>query len=56
MTGEDFGFFSKKWPSFMFWVGTSNGERYGLHNPKFFPPDETIETGKNIFTTILNSL
>ncbi len=56
MTGEDFGFFSKKWPSFMFWLGTSKGERCGLHNPKFLPPDETIETGKNIFTTILNSL
>ncbi len=56
MTGEDFGFFSKKWPSFMFWLGTSKSERYGLHNPKFLPPDETIETGKNIFITILNSL
>jgi len=56
MTGEDFGFFSKKWPSILLWIGTSKGERYGLHNPKFLPPDETIETGKNIFTTILNSL
>jgi N-acetyldiaminopimelate deacetylase len=55
MTGEDFGFFSKKWPSFMFWLGTSKGERYGLHNPKFLPPDETIETGKNVFTKILKS-
>jgi N-acetyldiaminopimelate deacetylase len=56
MTGEDFGFFSKKWPSFMFWLGTSKGERYGLHNPKFLPSDEIIETGKNIFTTILKSI
>jgi len=54
MTGEDFGFFSQKWPSFMFWLGTSKGERYGLHNPKFLPPDEVIEIGKSVFTEILN--
>ena len=56
MTGEDFGFFSKKWSSFMCWVGTSKGERFGLHNPKFFPPDKMIEIGKNIFTQILKSV
>ncbi|MGB5848724.1 MAG: amidohydrolase [Ignavibacteriaceae bacterium] len=56
MTGEDFGLFSQKWQSFMFWLGTSKGERYGLHNPKFLPQDEIIETGKNVFTTILKSL
>ena len=55
ITGEDFGFFSQKWQSFMFWLGTSKGERYGLHNSKFLPPDEIIDTGKNVFTTILNS-
>ncbi len=53
MTGEDFGLFSGKYPSFMFWLGTSEGERYGLHNPKFLPPDEIIETGKNIFKDLL---
>ena len=53
MTGEDFGFFSQKWSSFMFWLGTSKGERYGLHNPKFLPPDEVIEIGKNILIKIL---
>ena len=56
MTGEDFGFFSKKWPSFMFWLGTSKGERFGLHNPKFLPHDEIIESGKNVFIAILKSL
>lgn len=53
MTGEDFGFFSNKFPSFMFWLGTSEGERSGLHNPKFLPPDKTIDFGKNIFMDIL---
>jgi N-acetyldiaminopimelate deacetylase len=56
MTGEDFGFFSQKWPSFMFWLGTSKGEKYGLHNPKFLPPNEAIEVGKNVFNTILRNL
>jgi len=55
MTGEDFGFFSHKFPSFMFWLGTSKGERYGLHNSKFLPSDEMIEVGKSVFTKILNS-
>jgi N-acetyldiaminopimelate deacetylase len=56
MTGEDFGFFSHKWSSFMFWLGTSKGERYGLHNPKFLPPDKVIEVGKNAFELILRNL
>lgn len=55
MTSEDFGFYSQKYPSFMFWLGISKGENYGLHNPKFLPPDEVIEIGKNIFMNILNS-
>ena len=54
MTGEDFGFFSQKFPSFMFWLGTSKGERNGLHNPRFLPPDGVIEFGNNIFVEILN--
>jgi N-acetyldiaminopimelate deacetylase len=56
MTGEDFGFFSQKFPSFMFWLGTSKEERYGLHNPKFLPPDEVIGIGKNIFSKILMAM
>lgn len=56
MTGEDFGFFSKKFPSFMFWLGSSNGERFGLHNPKFLPQDTIIEKGSRIFETILHTL
>ncbi len=54
MTGEDFGFLSKKYPSFMFWLGTSTGEKYGLHNPKFLPDDSVIEIGINIYKAILN--
>ncbi len=53
MTGEDFGFFSQKYPSFMFWLGTSRGDKHGLHNPRFLPDDKVIETGENIFSEIL---
>jgi N-acetyldiaminopimelate deacetylase len=55
MTGEDFGFFSHKFPSFMFWLGVSKGEQFGLHNPKFLPDDDIIEIGKSAFLQILNS-
>ncbi len=54
MTGEDFGFISGQFPSFMFWLGTFNGQRFGLHNPNFLPPDNVIEIGKSVFTEILN--
>ncbi len=53
MTGEDFGFISHKYPSFMFWLGTSNGEKHGLHNPKFLPRDEVIKIGQSVFEEIL---
>ena len=54
MTGEDFGFISHKYPSFMFWLGTANGEKHGLHNPKFLPGDEVIKIGQSVFEEILN--
>ncbi|MGE5400679.1 MAG: amidohydrolase [Ignavibacteriales bacterium] len=53
MTGEDFGFISELYPSFMFWLGTSNGEKYGLHTPRFLPHDSIIEIGINILKDIL---
>ncbi len=56
MTGEDFGFFSGKYPSFMFWLGTSEGERFGLHNPRFLPPDKIIDQGKSILLEILHKV
>ncbi len=56
MTGEDFGFVSHKFPSFMFWLGTSRGEKHGLHNPKFLPNDGVIEIGQSVFWEILKQL
>ncbi len=56
MTGEDFGYISHQYPSFMFWLGTSNGEKFGLHNPKFLPDDSLIELGKEVFVSILKAI
>jgi N-acetyldiaminopimelate deacetylase len=56
MTGEDFGFISKLYPSFMFWLGTRTDVQYGLHNPKFLPDDSVINKGIDIFNIILNEV
>jgi len=56
MTGEDFGFISKLYPSFMFWLGTRKGEQFGLHNPKFLPDDSVINTGIEIYKAILSEV
>lgn len=56
MTGEDFGYISHQYPSFMFWLGTNKGEKFGLHNPKFLPDDSIIELGKKAFVTILQTM
>jgi N-acetyldiaminopimelate deacetylase len=56
MTAEDFGFFTKKYPSFMFWLGTSNGVKHGLHSPYFLPDDKIIDKGIEIYLEILNHL
>ncbi len=56
MTGEDFGFISKLYPSFMFWLGTGKGKQFGLHNPKFLPDDSIINTGIEIYKAILNEV
>ena len=56
MTGEDFGFISKLYPSFMFWLGTRTGEQFGLHNSRFLPDDSVISKGIDIFKLILNEV
>lgn len=55
MTAEDFGFFTKRYPSFMFWLGTSLGEKFGLHTPYFLPDDKIIQKGIEIYSTILDN-
>ncbi len=56
MTGEDFGFISREYPSFMFWLGTGDGKTSaGLHNPMFLPGDESVQNGIESFKMILGS-
>jgi len=56
-TGEDFGFFSQRWPSLMFWLGSRTGDQqYGLHHPRFLPPDEVIEQGIEILWKLIGFL
>jgi len=43
MTAEDFGYFSQKYPSVLFWLGGESP--YDLHSDKFLPNDKAIETG-----------
>lgn len=56
MTGEDFGFFTDLYPSFMFWLGTRRSEdkKYGLHHPKFLPDDSIIDIGIESYKLLLN--
>lgn len=56
MTAEDFGLYSKLYPSFMCWMGTRNGEKQGLHTSKFLPPDEAINLGTELLYTILKRI
>jgi len=54
MTGEDFGFFTRMFPSVMYWLGTGKEKRVGLHNPEFLPSDDVIQTGIDVNWEILN--
>jgi len=57
LTGEDFGYFSNKYPSLMFWFGCrKDSKAYGLHNPKFLPDDDLIEPATEIFHRLLLKL
>lgn len=56
LTGEDFGYFSEKYPSLMFWFGTKKEQSHGLHNPKFLPSDELIDTASEVFYKLLTKL
>lgn len=40
MTGEDFGYFLKEIPGFMFWLGVDS--RYGLHSGSLNPDEKAI--------------
>ncbi|MGI6126136.1 MAG: N-acetyldiaminopimelate deacetylase [Planifilum sp.] len=48
MTGEDFGYFLREIPGFMFWLGVDTP--YGLHHPRIEPKEEAIEVAIRLVT------
>ncbi|GGH74129.1 N-acetyldiaminopimelate deacetylase [Pullulanibacillus pueri] len=51
MTGEDFGYFLKDIPGFMFWLGVDS--EAGLHAAKFKPDENALHMGVEIVTGYL---
>lgn len=51
MTGEDFGYFLREIPGFMFWLGVD--APYGLHHAKLEPSEEAIEVAILTLTNYL---
>lgn len=46
MTGEDFGYFLREIPGFLFWLGVDTP--YGLHHSKMLPREESIHAALKI--------
>ncbi|WP_371017495.1 N-acetyldiaminopimelate deacetylase [Pseudalkalibacillus sp. JSM 102089] len=54
MTGEDFGYFLKEIPGFMFWLGVNSPS--GLHTSTLKPDESAIETAYLALTSYLNKV
>ncbi|WP_226658502.1 N-acetyldiaminopimelate deacetylase [Pseudalkalibacillus hwajinpoensis] len=54
MTGEDFGYFLKEIPGFMFWLGVNSSS--GLHTSTLKPDEAAIETAYLALTSYLNEI
>lgn len=46
MTGEDFGYFLRDIPGFLFWLGAETP--YGLHHPSMLPDERCIQTALDV--------
>jgi N-acetyldiaminopimelate deacetylase len=51
MTGEDFGYFLKEIPGFMFWLGVNS--EHGLHSARLKPDEKAIETAVRLLSHYL---
>lgn len=51
MTGEDFGYFLKEIPGFMFWLGV--GKTSGLHSADFKPDESALAQGVRVASDYL---
>ncbi len=55
MTAEDFGFYSREFPAFLFWLGVRNEKKgfiHGLHTPYFNGDEDAITVGIRIFVNL----
>jgi N-acetyldiaminopimelate deacetylase len=53
MTGEDFGYFLKDIPGFMFWLGVNSNQ--GLHHSKLMPDEDAISVGVEVVEKTIRS-
>jgi N-acetyldiaminopimelate deacetylase len=54
MTGEDFGYFLKEIPGFLFWLGVDTP--YGLHHSKITPDERAIGVGMDTMIRYMEEL
>ena len=54
MTGEDFGYFLRDIPGFMFWLGVDSP--FGLHHSKLNPDEKAISVGVEVVEAALRQL
>ncbi|MED4752179.1 N-acetyldiaminopimelate deacetylase [Brevibacillus choshinensis] len=54
MTGEDFGYFLREIPGFLFWLGVNTP--YGLHHSKIEPNEEAIEVAIGVVSRYFTKL
>jgi N-acetyldiaminopimelate deacetylase len=54
MTGEDFGYFLREIPGFLFWLGVENP--YSLHHPKLEPKEGAIGVAIDVMTRYIRTL
>ncbi|ENH97206.1 hippurate hydrolase [Gracilibacillus halophilus YIM-C55.5] len=52
MTGEDFGYFLKEIPGFMFWLGVDSP--YGLHHSQLTPKEDALTVGVNAVLAMIH--
>lgn len=52
MTGEDFGFFTTRYPGVLFWLGAGI-QKTGLHSSQFLPDENAIKPGVEVFYSLI---
>jgi N-acetyldiaminopimelate deacetylase len=53
MTGEDFGYFLRDIPGFLFWLGVNTP--YGLHHAKIEPNEGAIEVAIRVVSSFIRN-